>query len=168
MQVFAVTASLIIGDLPQGVKGVEGIMSDDVRTLYDALRDAGHRLTPQRTLILTVLVERGGHLSAEEIYEHARREYPFLNLSTVYRTLDVLKEVGVVFETDLGGGRRQFELAESGEHHHLVCESCGRIIQVDGEILVPIRDRLESEYGFEARLDHFAIFGLCRECRGRT
>ena len=140
-------------------------MSNDVRTLHDALRKAGHRLTPQRTLILKVLVERGGHLTAEEIHEHAQQDYPFLNLSTVYRTLDVLQDVGVVVETDLGGGRREFELTGRGQHHHLVCERCGRIIQIDGEVLQPLRDLLAAQHGFEARLDHFAIFGICRECQ---
>lgn len=143
-------------------------MSNDVRALYDALRGAGHRLTPQRTLILTVLAECGGHLTAEEIHAHARRDYPFLNLSTVYRTLDVLKDVGIVAETDLGSGRRQFELIGAGQHHHLVCEHCGHTIQVDGEILRPIRDQLNADYGFDARLDHFAIFGTCRACRQRS
>lgn len=141
-------------------------MSNDIRRLYDVLKEAGHRLTPQRTLILSVIVERGGHLSAEEIYEYARKDYPFLNLSTVYRTLDVLKEVGVVVETDLGGGRRRFELIGAEQHHHLICEQCGRAIQVDGAVLEPLRGRLVAEYGFEPRLDHFAIFGVCHECRG--
>lgn len=139
-------------------------MPNDARALYDTLRGAGHRLTPQRTLILSTLLERGGHLTAEEIHAHARKQYPFLNLSTVYRTLDVLKEVGLVAETDLGSGRRQFELLGAGEHHHLVCEQCGQIIQIDGAILQPLRGQLAAQHGFEARLDHFAIFGVCREC----
>jgi Fur family transcriptional regulator, ferric uptake regulator len=140
-------------------------MSNDVRALHDALRQTGHRLTPQRTLILSIMVNLGGHLSAEEIHEHARRDYPYLNLSTVYRTMDVLKDVGIVAETDMGGGRRHFELLGAEEHHHLICESCGATIQIDGSVLQPLSDRLVSEYGFKARLDHFAIFGICRECR---
>lgn len=140
-------------------------MSNDLRTLHDALRQAGHRLTPQRTLILSIMVNLGGHLSAEEIHEQARRDYPYLNLSTVYRTLDVLKEVGIVAETDMGGGRRHFELLGAVEHHHLICESCGATMEVEGDVLQPLRDRLLAEYGFAPRLDHFAIFGTCRACR---
>jgi Fur family ferric uptake transcriptional regulator len=127
------------------------------------LRQKGQRPTPQRMMILAALAEHGGHLPAEAIYEQVKREYPYINLSTVYRTLEMLRDQGIVSETDLGGGVRQFELLEH-PHHHLVCLHCGQIEDIDAAHLAPLQERLLTDYGFRARLDHLAIFGACRAC----
>lgn len=127
------------------------------------LRQKGQRPTPQRMMILSVLAEHGGHLPAEAIYEQVRRQYPSINLSTVYRTLEMLRDQGIVSETDLGGGVRQFELLDR-PHHHLICLRCGGMADLDAAALAPLRERLLAEYGFHARLDHLAIFGICRAC----
>ena len=131
--------------------------------LADLLRRKGQRPTPQRMMILAVLAEQGGHLPAEVIYERVRRDYPYINLSTVYRALEMLRDQGIVSETDLGGGVRQFELLDQ-PHHHLICLRCGRIEDLAAAVLLPLRERLRTDYGFEARLDHLAIFGVCRDC----
>ena len=133
--------------------------------LTTALRRAGQRLTPQRMMVLSVLAEQGGHMSAEEILAMIRQEYPYLNLSTVYRTLDLFVELGLVAQTDLGEGVRQFELVGSHPHHHLICQRCGDIIEVSDDLLGPLRQTLREQFGFKARMDHFAIFGICRSCR---
>jgi Fur family ferric uptake transcriptional regulator len=114
-------------------------------------------------MILAVLAESGGHLTAEAIHEHVRREYPYINLSTVYRTLETFRDGGIVSETDLGGGVRRFELIDR-PHHHLICLQCGQMQELEAGALEPVRHLLAERHGFQARLDHMAIFGLCRAC----
>jgi Fur family ferric uptake transcriptional regulator len=130
------------------------------------LREKGQRPTPQRMMILSVLAGAGGHLTAEAVYENVRREYPYINLSTVYRTLEMFRDQGIVSETDLGGGVRQFELLDR-PHHHLICLSCGQILELDAAVLAPVQEQLAHRYGFHARLDHLAIFGYCRACAAK-
>jgi Fur family ferric uptake transcriptional regulator len=140
-------------------------MAGDAKTLHEAVRRSGQRLTPQRMMVLSVLAERGGHLTAEEILDLVRPAYPYLNLSTVYRTLGLLVEIGLVAETDLGGGVRQFELVGEEPHHHLICQRCGHTTAIGDDVLQPLRDHLQQQYGFEPRMDHFAIWGTCEACR---
>jgi Fur family transcriptional regulator, ferric uptake regulator len=140
-------------------------MSSDIQALQEVLRRSGQRLTPQRMMVLAALAEQDGHITAETILELVRPEYPYINLSTIYRTLDLLVELALVAETDLGSGVRQFELLGPHPHHHLICQRCGGTIEIGDETLQPLRERLQTHYGFEARMDHFAIFGVCRTCR---
>lgn len=132
----------------------------------EALRELGYRLTPQRMLILTALQQSSDHVSAEEIHAQVRAKYPHVNISTIYRTLELLKNLGLVTETDLGGGRFRYHYADKGHHHHLICERCGATIDVDESLFLPIKRTLLKEYGFRANMSHLAIFGRCQNCRG--
>ncbi|MFQ6014005.1 MAG: Fur family transcriptional regulator [Anaerolineae bacterium] len=138
---------------------------NEERSLGEVLREWGLRLTPQRLMILEVIEESEGHISAEEIYERVRQEYPYLDISTVYRTLELLKELHLVTETDLGNGYAQYELLAKGRHHHMVCRRCGSTLSLDHRFLEPLHEALLGEYGFKADIDHFAIFGICATCR---
>ena len=129
------------------------------------LREVGYRLTPQRMMILAAIYEREGHVTAEAIHERVTQQYPFVDISTVYRTLQLLKKLRLVTETDLGEGVVEYELRERGRHHHLVCRQCGKTAPLDHSYLKPLADQLEQAYGFQADLEHFAIFGLCSRCR---
>src|SRR4030042_5592334 len=129
------------------------------------LREGGYPLTPQRMMILAAIYEREGHVTAEAIHERVTQQYPFVDISTVYRTLQLLKKLRLVTETDLGEGVVEYELRERGRHHHLVCRQCGKTAPLDHSYLKPLAGRLEEAYGFQADLEHFAIFGLCS--RGR-
>jgi len=129
------------------------------------LNELGYRLTPQRMMVLSAIENSDDHISAEEIYAQIVAKYPQVNISTVYRTLELLKKLGMVTETDLGGGRVRYHSAEKGHHHHLVCEKCGKIIDVDESTLARLQDVLLHRYNFSARLSHLAIFGLCEGCR---
>ncbi|MFC1984311.1 Fur family transcriptional regulator [Chloroflexota bacterium] len=129
------------------------------------LSELGYRLTPQRMMVLSAIENSDDHISAEEIYAQIVTKYPQVNISTVYRTLELLKQLGLVTETDLGGGRVRYHSAEKGHHHHLVCEKCGEIIDVDESTLTRLQDVLLHRYNFSARLSHLAIFGLCESCR---
>ena len=128
------------------------------------LSEKGYRLTPQRMMVLTAIENSANHISAEEIYVQVVKKYPYVNISTVYRTLDLLKRLGLVTETDLGGGRVRYHPADKGHHHHLVCQECGAIIDLDESVLSPLKDTLRHEYKFDADLSHLAIFGRCNKC----
>ena len=132
---------------------------------HEILRENGHRLTPQRMLVIEILHDAERHISAEEIYRQLHRRYPYANISTVYRTLELLKELDLVTEADFGEGRVRYHVAEKGHHHHLVCQSCGKIIDLEEPALHPLKDTLLREYGFAADLRHLAISGKCGDCR---
>jgi len=137
----------------------------DAAAHVERLRRAGIRVTPQRLLVLEVLAAHGGHQTAEDILRQAARRYPAINLATIYRTLDLLASVGLVARTDLGAGATYFELVGESRHHHLVCERCGAVGEMDDALLLPLRDRLLEAYGFLADPRHVALFGVCRACR---
>ena len=116
-------------------------------------------------MILSAIENSDDHISAEEIYTQVLAKYPHVNISTVYRTLELLKQLGLVTETDLGGGRVRYHPADKGHHHHLVCQKCGAIIDIDESTLARLQDVLLARYNFSASLRHVAIFGLCEKCR---
>jgi len=129
------------------------------------LSEQRYRLTPQRLMILAAIEARCDHISAEEIYAQVAAKYPHVNISTVYRTLELLKRLNLVYEIDLGEGRIRYHAEKSGHHHHLVCQNCGSEIDVDEATLSPLHAALLRDYGFSAELRHVAIFGLCEKCR---
>ena len=134
-------------------------------SLEESLRRLGYRLTPQRSLILSIVQSRDDHFRAEDVYAEVVRRYPHVNLSTVYRTLELLASLGLVTSTDMGERCWRYHPVEKGRHHHLVCQKCGGIQELEEAALQPLADRLWSEYGFRANLGHFAIFGCCAACR---
>jgi Fur family ferric uptake transcriptional regulator len=129
------------------------------------LRRQGYRLTPQRVMILSVIENSENHISAEEIYSQVVARYPRVNISTVYRTLELLKQLGLIYEIDLGGGRIGYHPEGRGHHHHLICRECGAVIDVNESVLFPIQAILLQAFDFSADLRHLAIFGLCKDCR---
>jgi len=142
------------------------VPADTLAQVFERLQRVGQRLTPQRMAIVEHLVQSADHVTADDIHTLARERYPYLNLSTVYRTLEMLRDSGIVSETDLGDGRRQFALLSEDLHHHAICLACGGVINIDDWFFEGIRAQLRTEHGFEARIDHIAIFGVCRECAG--
>ncbi len=135
------------------------------RDTVHRLSELGYRLTPQRMMILSAIEGSESHISAEEIYAQVVAKYSHVNISTVYRTLELLKRLGLVTETDLGEGRVRYHPADKGHHHHLVCEECGAIIDLDESTLFPLKDALLRNYKFVADLRHLAIFGRCTNCQ---
>jgi Fur family ferric uptake transcriptional regulator len=129
------------------------------------LRQRGYRVTPQRALILRALRHANGHITAGEIARQVQEHFPTVDLSTVYRTLALLKELRLVTETDLGAGDARYEWAPEQPHHHLICTACGAIQVLEHGALATLQRTLDEQYGFDADLDHFAIFGRCRACR---
>ena len=137
--------------------------------LLESLRGAGYRLTPQRVMILSAIASNSGHMTAEDIHERVRKSYPFIDIATVYRTIQLLKRHRLLVEIDLGSGAYQYELTQDQRHHHIVCRECGDTLDIDHHrFLEPVRVALQQEYEFEADLDHFAIFGICGNCSAKS
>jgi Fur family ferric uptake transcriptional regulator len=132
------------------------------------LRQKGHRLTPQREMILAVICESEGHLTVEEIIQRVRQRYPQFNKSAVYRTLDLLTRYGLVNPTDFGQGCVTYEIHRDPHHHHLVCRKCGKMTEVDEHIFASLEKVLRDKYDFVADLDHFAIWGTCAKCQSKS
>jgi len=135
------------------------------RDIIDVLKQQGYRLTPQRLMVVSAIENSEDHISAEEIYSQVVTRYPSVNISTVYRTLELLKRLGLVTETDLGGGRVRYHPASKGHHHPLVCQECGAMIDLDESILKPLQEALLLEHDFIADLRHLAIHGRCFRCQ---
>lgn len=130
--------------------------------LAERLRAAGQRVTAQRLVMLEAL-RPGEHVSADEIFARVEPQLPGVCRSTVYRTLELFRDLGLVSETDLGGGARQFEPI-ADRHHHLVCRACGEQVELDDALVEPLRSAIRARHGFVAGIDHLAVFGLCAYC----
>ncbi|MCK4422022.1 transcriptional repressor [candidate division WOR-3 bacterium] len=140
-------------------------------------RGGGYRLTMPRQSILEVLDNASKHLSAEDIYLAVHKIYPNVGLTTVYRTLDLLVQMGLVSKFDFGDGRARYELSESSkgvkQHHHLVCTGCNRVIDytdfIDEEIklLGRIEKELSKKFNFKITNHLIRFYGLCNECQNK-
>jgi Fur family ferric uptake transcriptional regulator len=138
------------------------------RSINDALRERGLRITPQRVRIWEILAGSGGHMTAEEVWEEASGALPGLELSTVYRTLDALCEAGLAVESRLPEGPRVFE-AHERRHPHLVCERCGKVFHPEREADLRVIEVLNAVAGsFEVREAHVVATGLCAGCASRS
>lgn len=127
------------------------------------LREKGYRLTPQRELILDA-VDTLGHATPDEVLAEVRKTSSALNVSTVYRTLEVLEELGLVRHAHLSDRAPTYHSVRDHEHFHLKCRNCQKVISVDPEVLEPLLDRLREEFAFEADVGHLTVFGTCKEC----
>lgn len=127
------------------------------------LRERGNRVTTQRRAVLKIIQEHAGHLSADEIYNLARDEVPRLSLSTVYRTLDLLKELDLVAELHLAGDHYRYE-AQSGRHEHLVCLGCGKVIEFQCSHCTATHKELYAQHGFVITSTRVELLGYCKEC----
>ena len=142
---------------------------------YNRLKESGARLTEPREIVLKILHDSNDHLSATDIYVQAHRLNPSIGLTTVYRTLDMFAQLGIVQKFEFGEGTARFELMDSpdgkGHHHHLVCLKCKKIIDYsdmmddEKEFLTKIEGQLEIKHNFKI-LDHLIRFyGVCNECK---
>lgn len=133
----------------------------------EALRGQGRRLTRQRQAIWEALVaEADKHLSADEIVDQVRDQLPDVNPSTVYRTLDLLVDEGLLLRTDLGADRAYYEPAHEHPHHHVICERCQAVAHVHDSVLGDLSARIESATGHSLGTREISLFGLCPTCRG--
>lgn len=139
--------------------------SEQWASVPQQLRERGLRWTPQRRLLLGVLTEARGHVTAAELVERCRAADPQTTPSTVYRTLDVLEELGVVRHTHGADGREEFHVLPQTEHGHLRCRGCGRNWEVDQREARSLTASLAKKRGFVVDLSHLTIVGVCANCR---
>jgi Fur family ferric uptake transcriptional regulator len=132
--------------------------------LIEELKSRGIRVTPQRAIILEAIERMPGHLTAEAVFDAVQQVNAYINLATVYRTLDLLRELDLVSEADMGTGAAHFALRTHGPHHHAICRVCGRSFEFSHEFLVPLLERLDSDHQFVADAHHIVIFGWCNGC----
>ena len=126
----------------------------------------GQAAHPPAPAIWSALVaEPDRHLSAEEVAERVRKVLPGVNPSTVYRTLGLLVEEGLLLRTDLGGDRAFYEPSHEHPHHHLVCERCGTVAHIHDDVLGDLAERIELACGFLLGAGELSLFGLCSDCR---
>ena len=133
---------------------------------HEDLRARGYRLTPQRQLVLEAVAELG-HATPEDVLNAVRRTASGVNVSTVYRTLELLENLGLVTHTHLGHGAPTYHLAEDNDHLHLVCTSCGSVGETSLDVAVGIIEALARTEGFTVDAAHFTISGLCRDCAAK-
>jgi Fur family ferric uptake transcriptional regulator len=135
-------------------------MTDD---LAARLHSLGYRLTPQRQFVLRA-VEKLGHATPDEILAEVQLQSSAVNISTVYRTLEVLEQLGLVRHTHLSDRAPTYHSITDHEHSHLVCRNCHRVVSVDPGVVAVFAERLREEHGFVVDVGHLAIFGTCVEC----
>jgi Fe2+ or Zn2+ uptake regulation protein len=131
----------------------------------ETFRRQGHRLTPQRQMVLNAIEQANEHLSAEAICKRVQWRYPSVSLSTIYRTLDLLKTLGLVREVHLLGEQRFYEPAGAGMHHHLLCRGCGAVLHADDALLDNLRAELERAYHFAPLSLDLIVTGYCAGCQ---
>ena len=142
---------------------------------HGRFRGCGYRITAPREAILDVLSKSDKHLSAEDIYIKIHTRYPVIGLTTIYRTLDLLTNIGLIFKFDFGDGRARYELVKGPKgkrhHHHLICTNCNRIIDytdfIDEEIrlLEQTEKELLKKYNFKTANHLIQFYGLCEKCQ---
>ncbi|MDQ2952894.1 MAG: transcriptional repressor [Chloroflexota bacterium] len=130
----------------------------------ERVRASGKRMTIQRRMVLEALERARHHITADEIAARIRAKHPQIDLSTVYRNLESLEELGYVTHTHFEDRVTRWHLADSNRHGHLVCRHCGAETEVPMTLLEPLARRLRAEHGFQADLAHSAVVGICREC----
>jgi Fur family transcriptional regulator, ferric uptake regulator len=135
---------------------------EDWQTL---LRTKGYRLTPQRELVLRA-VERLGHATPDEVLKEVHAESQAVNISTIYRNLELLEELGLVRHSHLTDRAPTYHSTTLPQHVHLVCRSCHAIIDASPQEIAPLVDSLKEGHGFTVDVGHLTVFGTCEECAG--
>lgn len=141
----------------------------EIEKLKRNLKGKGYKLTPQRRAIVDIIIQNSGsHLTTEELYDLVKTECPEIGLATVYRTVQLLEELGVVSKLDLNDGCYRYELVredENHQHHHLICSHCGKVIEVQGDLLEVLEHEIESKYDFKIKNHSVKFYGVCSECK---
>jgi Fur family ferric uptake transcriptional regulator len=135
---------------------------DEVR---ERLHDRGLRWTPQRRLLVGVLAQTNGHITGAELVERCRERDPETTPSTVYRTLDVLEDIGLIQHAHGLDGREEFHVRPAREHGHMHCSVCGNAWEIGAADVTGLVKDFERTRGFTIDLGHLSVIGVCRDCR---
>jgi Fur family ferric uptake transcriptional regulator len=152
-----------------GLQAAEGGAMSCEEVFVRQLHESGCRLTPQREMVLSIMHRLEGLATAEEIHHQVQALSTSVDISTVYRTLDLLRELRLVASVDPRGGQRRYRLLGlHGSHLHLVCQKCGRVIGIETGPAQALVERARAEHGFEIDLEHLTIPGLCGSCQSAS
>jgi len=136
--------------------------------LKEVLKQKDYKLTTQRKIIFDVFSEHGEkHLSPEEIYEIVKTSHPEIGLATVYRTLQIFDEIGMIKKMNFNDGCSRYELTDENEsehHSHLICTQCSKVIELEDEELESINEILEKEKKYNIKEYNIKFFGVCKDC----
>ena len=143
------------------------LKQDPIHVFRTFLKNKGLRNTPQRQRIMEVFFTESGHLTTEEVYDRVRRDDPSLGQATVYRTMKLLCEAGLAREVRFGDGLARYEHAGDAHHDHLICESCGRNIEVVDPQIEALQDALARKHGFRPTFHRLYLYGICPDCQKR-
>ncbi|MEL6403885.1 MAG: Fur family transcriptional regulator [Chloroflexota bacterium] len=134
--------------------------------VVQSLRHLGERMTLQRRFVIEVLSESGAHMTIGDVRAHIEERHAEDSLPepTIYRILQWLKDLGFVSQTDVGESGTVYQLIDGEPHHHLICLKCNQTIDIDDDLFDNLRDRIQETYQFDARIDHMAIYGICKGC----
>lgn len=138
-------------------------MSNLANSLPKLLRERGLRLTPQRKLVLEA-VRRLGHATPEQVHTAVVTSAPGVNITTIYRTLELLEELDLITHVHLSHGAPTYHYAGEEQHVHLVCRNCEQVQELEDSELVELAERLKRQYGFDLDIGHVALFGTCKGC----
>lgn len=141
----------------------------DFKQIQEALRKKGYKMTPQRQVILQAFLDHSEeHLSAEDVLGIVRKQVESLGLATVYRTLELFSDLGVLHKMDFGDGRSRYEIAsfqDNHYHHHLVCLDCGIVKEFDDDLLDAVEEAITQKENFEIVDHQLKLFGYCSNCQ---
>lgn len=151
------------------MKNKGDVMMNSMEILKEKLKETGFKITPQRRAIIEILLRNDSkHLSSEEIYDLVRIDCPEIGLATVYRTMQLLDEIGAISKLNLDDGCIRYELnlneEDTHHHHHLICKSCGKIIEVKEDLLDTIEDKIQNLYKFNILNHDVKFYGTCDNC----
>jgi Fur family ferric uptake transcriptional regulator len=135
------------------------------RRIIASLRQHGYKLTPQRRAVIQAIASTQDHLTPAAIYEKVHHDHPSIGLVTIYRTLDILAGLELICELHAGGSCHSYTISARGQHHHLICSSCGEVIDFASYDLTLLEQRLSRETGFEIEEHLLEFTGLCQNCQ---
>ncbi len=133
--------------------------------IIKALRDKGHRLTPQRLAMLSIIAKSAGHPSAEQIYEQITVDFPTTSLATVYKTLSLLKDIGEVLELNFASVGSRYDGNRPYPHPHVICTGCGQILDAEMAGMTEVSKETARQTGFKITHHQLNFFGLCPQCQ---
>ncbi len=143
-------------------------MSHETMDYEGIMHAAGHRVTLQRVMILDAVCEGGGHTTLKQVHARLRHMDDTIDVSSVYRTLKLFVELGLVISAEAPNGETVYEIPKPQKHHHLVCRVCGGEQEIGGEALNGMVTAVKQRFGFLVEDDHLVLHGICADCQRET
>ena len=134
-------------------------------SLIDRLRERGYRITPQRRAVIEVLLNSDDHPSVTVIYERVRDRFPMTRLSTVYKTISLLRDVGEIHELRFSDNTNRYDAAGTRPHAHIICTKCGQVGDLDTEMSGRLRTEIAQDTGYDIEWERHDFFGICPDCK---